>query len=272
MMFEHEHYGFGLPTLAVVFFVEIGLHQVAVFVGGAAVGRGYHRIDRQLITKQHMIRFTVVACVGKHLLKDHIPCHLIHQRPKFVGVRARPDAVMRTENQMRRTTHHDTEFGEASIDYRLRLRFALVFTRFSLAMGKVATGVIQIEPGRIGGGLIDKLRFARCEAIFIFVVQIKTYSQRLIQHVAMAALIEKFALSLLQGGEVRHFLQRKVLAKRRIIREDRRDAAIVCLMKLAQHQTGKQLRQREVLATKRTGISRQSPLPNFIRHRSHPPW
>jgi len=132
--------------------------------------------------------------------------------------------------------------------------------------------VVKLEAGGVGRRLFDGLRLGGCAGGLACGREIEVQPHRLRQQVRGVAVLQQLRLGLLQSCEVRHLLQFQVRAQRRVVRDDRDDAAVVGLVELPQHKQSEQLRLGEVLAAEPAGVVGQAPPPDRVRHRSHPPW
>ena len=149
----------------------------------------------------------------------------------------------------------------------------LLFRLFSLleCVGpedEVATGMVGIKPAGISRGVLDRLA-AIADAL-----------NRIVNQFTNMLLLQQPSARFLQRRIVRDGFEADDLSQIRAVEQQLADAAIVLLLKVLEHQAGKQLtstssvesRLRELVRTVDVRIIAEGLLAGLERHRSHRPW
>ncbi len=236
--FDHRVDGFHLPTLSITTFVQMTFHLLSIAAHGfpgrrSAVLGGDQGLNPQFVAGQHVVGFAVEAGVRRDRLHSGASLRFDDERAEIAEVGPRSLASPGRQAEMTRRVADHAQLGVAAIGDGAR---SSVFSHLFSTPGIVATGVPRFEAAGVDGcqshgaaeqlGLPCPLDRGRDQPL-----------KRLLHQQPIGRL--------LQRREVGHLFQADRFAQRIAVRQQANGAPIGQVVKILEHQTGKQLMLRE---------------------------
>lgn len=248
--FDHRVDRFHLPTLSVTTFVQMTFHLSSIsarrFAGGRSPVRGGDQcLNSQLVPRQLVIGFAVETGVRGDGFQPRSGVRFAQQGLEVAEVGPRPLAGPSRQDEMTRGLAGQAQLRITVIDHP---PFSPVFSSYFPPLGEVATGMSRLESTGVD-----------CRQADAAAKQLRLPGplDRRGQQTPERGYRQQAIGRLLQRREVRDFFQSNRLGQRIAVCQQADRAAIGQIVKVLQHQTGKQLMLRECLGTEPMRIRRQ---------------
>ncbi len=196
-----------------------------------------------LVAGELVVPFRVVTSVGRQLRETDHATSLGHEWAELIHIGTRSTSGVERVDEMVVGACHDAELRVVVINNG----FPRVFHPIA-ATDEVPAGRSALQAGRV-----DRRPFHPPLA-----AQVQTH--RRAEEFSHRRREQQPPRRFLKRGEVGNLLQSQLRDERRIVGQVDRQAPIVGLQKLLQHQAGEELMLRELLGTIPMGVLRQCPL------------